>query len=138
MCGQNHAPPASRPVPESCQLRLHGPVLATSSSTTDTKKASMDFLGSSTTRPPSPTVTTVTIACDQFFWRRPIFGIFCSKHFFANGHQDAHMISYGTFSYSHRSRVRWLMHAKYMHELCSLLMHIPTYYNVISCYNHVL
>jgi hypothetical protein len=31
-----------------------------------------------------------------------------------------------------------LMHAKYMHALCSLLMHIPTYYNVISCYNHVL
>jgi hypothetical protein len=30
------------------------------------------------------------------------------------------------------------MHAKYMHELCSLLMHIPTYYNVISCYNNVL
>jgi hypothetical protein len=29
------------------------------------------------------------------------------------------------------------MHAKYMHELCSLLMHIPIYYNVISCYNHV-
>jgi hypothetical protein len=28
------------------------------------------------------------------------------------------------------------MHAKYAHELCSLLMHIPTYYNVISCYNH--
>jgi hypothetical protein len=25
-----------------------------------------------------------------------------------------------------------------MHELCSLLMHITTYYNVISCYNHVL
>jgi hypothetical protein len=32
----------------------------------------------------------------------------------------------------------YLMHAKYMHELCSLLMHIPTYYNVISSYNHVL
>jgi hypothetical protein len=31
-----------------------------------------------------------------------------------------------------------LMHAKYMHKLCSLLMHIPTYYNVISYYNHVL
>jgi hypothetical protein len=31
-----------------------------------------------------------------------------------------------------------LMHPKYMHELCNLLMHIPTYYNVISCYNHVL
>jgi hypothetical protein len=30
------------------------------------------------------------------------------------------------------------MHAKYMHELCSLLIHIPTYYNVISCYNHQL
>jgi hypothetical protein len=29
-----------------------------------------------------------------------------------------------------------LMHAKYMHELCSLLMHIPIYYNNISCYNH--
>jgi hypothetical protein len=23
-----------------------------------------------------------------------------------------------------------------MHELCSLLMHITTYYNVINCYNH--
>jgi hypothetical protein len=33
----------------------------------------------------------------------------------------------------------WLvMHAKYMHKLCSLLMHSATYYNVISCYNHVL
>jgi hypothetical protein len=31
-----------------------------------------------------------------------------------------------------------LMHAKYMHDLYSLLMHIPTYYNAISCYNHVL
>jgi hypothetical protein len=31
-----------------------------------------------------------------------------------------------------------LMHAKYMHKLCSLLMHIPIYYNAISCYNHVL
>jgi hypothetical protein len=31
-----------------------------------------------------------------------------------------------------------LMHAKCMHELCSLLMHIPTYYDVISCFNHVL
>jgi hypothetical protein len=30
------------------------------------------------------------------------------------------------------------MHAKYMHDLCSLLMHNPIYYNVISCYNHVL
>jgi hypothetical protein len=29
-----------------------------------------------------------------------------------------------------------LMHAKYTHERCSLLMHIPTYYNIISCYNH--
>jgi hypothetical protein len=32
----------------------------------------------------------------------------------------------------------WLMHAKFLHELCNLLMHIPTYYNVISCYNRVL
>jgi hypothetical protein len=31
-----------------------------------------------------------------------------------------------------------LMHVKCMHELCSLLMHIPTYYDVISCFNHVL
>jgi hypothetical protein len=31
-----------------------------------------------------------------------------------------------------------LMHAIYMHELCSLLLHIPTYYNVISFYKHVL
>jgi hypothetical protein len=29
-----------------------------------------------------------------------------------------------------------LMHAKYMYDLCSLFMHISTYYNVISCYNH--
>jgi hypothetical protein len=32
----------------------------------------------------------------------------------------------------------YVMHAKYMHDLCTLLMHIPTYYNVISCYNYVL
>jgi hypothetical protein len=32
----------------------------------------------------------------------------------------------------------YVMHAKYMHDLCSLLMHIPIYYNVISFYNHVL
>jgi hypothetical protein len=25
-----------------------------------------------------------------------------------------------------------------MHDLCSLFIHIPTYYNVISCYDHVL
>jgi hypothetical protein len=31
-----------------------------------------------------------------------------------------------------------LMHAKYVYDLCSLLMHIPTYYNIIGCYNHVL
>jgi hypothetical protein len=30
------------------------------------------------------------------------------------------------------------MHAKNMHDICSLLMRIPTYCNVISCYNHVL
>jgi hypothetical protein len=30
------------------------------------------------------------------------------------------------------------MHAVYMHELCSLLMHILIYYNVVSSYNHVL
>jgi hypothetical protein len=29
-----------------------------------------------------------------------------------------------------------LMHAKYMHDLYCLLMHIPTYYNVNRCYNH--
>jgi hypothetical protein len=40
---------------------------------------------------------------------------------------DEHGLSFGI-----------MMHAKYMHELCSLLMHIPTYYNVINCYNHVL
>jgi hypothetical protein len=33
---------------------------------------------------------------------------------------------------------RLLMHTKYMHELCSLLIHIPTYQDVISCYNHIL
>jgi hypothetical protein len=31
-----------------------------------------------------------------------------------------------------------LMHAKFMHELCSLLFHIPTYLDVMRCYNHVL
>jgi hypothetical protein len=31
-----------------------------------------------------------------------------------------------------------LMHAKYMHDLCSLLMYIPTYCNIIRCYNHIL
>jgi hypothetical protein len=31
-----------------------------------------------------------------------------------------------------------MMHAKYMHELCNLLMQIPTCYNVISCYDNVL
>jgi hypothetical protein len=30
------------------------------------------------------------------------------------------------------------MHAKFMHELCSLLFHIPTYLHVMICYNHVL
>jgi hypothetical protein len=27
---------------------------------------------------------------------------------------------------------RWLMHAKFMHELCSLLLHIPTYLHVVD------
>jgi hypothetical protein len=31
-----------------------------------------------------------------------------------------------------------LMHAKFMHELCSLLIYIPTYLDVMRCYNHVL
>jgi hypothetical protein len=31
-----------------------------------------------------------------------------------------------------------LMHGKFMHELCSLLMHIPTYLDIMRCYNHVL
>jgi hypothetical protein len=31
-----------------------------------------------------------------------------------------------------------MMHAKFMHELCSLLMHIPTYLDVMRYYNHVL
>jgi hypothetical protein len=31
-----------------------------------------------------------------------------------------------------------LVHAKFMHELCSLLLHIPTYVYVMRCYNHVL
>jgi hypothetical protein len=30
------------------------------------------------------------------------------------------------------SRTGQLIHAKYMREICSLLMHIPIYYNVIS------
>jgi hypothetical protein len=29
-----------------------------------------------------------------------------------------------------------VMHAKFMHELCSLLMHIPTYLDVMRYYNH--
>jgi hypothetical protein len=33
-------------------------------------------------------------------------------------------------------KFKYLMHAKYMHELCSLLMHIPRYHNFISYYNH--
>jgi hypothetical protein len=32
---------------------------------------------------------------------------------------------------------RRLMHAKFMHELCSLLTHIPIYLDVMRCYNHV-
>jgi hypothetical protein len=31
-----------------------------------------------------------------------------------------------------------VMHAKFRHELCSLLMHIPIYLDVMSCYNDVL
>jgi hypothetical protein len=31
-----------------------------------------------------------------------------------------------------------LMHEKFMHELCSLSLHIPTYLHVMRCYNHVL
>jgi hypothetical protein len=31
-----------------------------------------------------------------------------------------------------------LMHTKYMHDLCSLLMNTPTYYDAIIYYNHVL
>jgi hypothetical protein len=31
-----------------------------------------------------------------------------------------------------------VMHAKFMHELYSLLLHIPTYLVVMRCYNHVL
>jgi hypothetical protein len=34
------------------------------------------------------------------------------------------------------SRWTWLMHAKFMHELCYLLLHIPTYLHVMRCYNH--
>jgi hypothetical protein len=30
------------------------------------------------------------------------------------------------------------MHAKFMHQLCSLLMHIIIYLDVMRCYNHVL
>jgi hypothetical protein len=28
------------------------------------------------------------------------------------------------------------MHVKFMHELCSLLLNIPTYLDVMRCYNH--
>jgi hypothetical protein len=35
-----------------------------------------------------------------------------------------------------RNGVCPVMHAKFMHEFCSLLMHIPTYLNVMRCYNH--
>jgi hypothetical protein len=31
-----------------------------------------------------------------------------------------------------------MMHAKFMHELCSLLMQFPIYLDVMRCYNHVL
>jgi hypothetical protein len=31
-----------------------------------------------------------------------------------------------------------VMHANFMHELCCLLFHIPTYLHVMRCYNHVL
>jgi hypothetical protein len=30
-----------------------------------------------------------------------------------------------------------VMHAKFMHDLCSLFMHIPTYLDVMGCYNHI-
>jgi hypothetical protein len=40
--------------------------------------------------------------------------------------EDEHVLSLGM-----------LMHAKFMHELCSLLMYIPTYFDVMRCYNHV-
>jgi hypothetical protein len=40
--------------------------------------------------------------------------------------EDEHWLSLGI-----------LRHAKFMHELCSLLLHIPTYLNVMRCYNHV-
>jgi hypothetical protein len=33
---------------------------------------------------------------------------------------------------------RYRMNAKFMHELCSSLMHIPIYLDVMRCYNHVL
>jgi hypothetical protein len=33
-------------------------------------------------------------------------------------------------------RDRRVMHAKFMHELCSLLLHIPAYLHVMRCYNH--
>jgi hypothetical protein len=32
---------------------------------------------------------------------------------------------------SRRNTYRRLMHAKYMHELCSLLMHLPIYYMLL-------
>jgi hypothetical protein len=46
------------------------------------------------------------------------------------GRLDPRPLTHGPVSH------RWLMHAKYLHEISNLLMHIPTYYNIISCYNH--
>jgi hypothetical protein len=42
-------------------------------------------------------------------------------------------------AYLHNSIItKCMMHAKYKHKFCILLMHIPTYYIVTSCYHHVL
>jgi hypothetical protein len=44
----------------------------------------------------------------------------------------------GTVYRWHGLSLAMLMHLKCMHDLCSFMMHISTYYNVISYYNHVL
>jgi hypothetical protein len=50
------------------------------------------------------------------------------------GREPAAAVGQGGFT--HRLLVAVVMHVKYMHEHCSVLMYIPTYYNVISCYIH--
>ena len=50
------------------------------------------------------------------------------------------MFSFITFMLEdeHRLSLGMLMHVKCIHELCHLLLHIPTYLHVLRCYLHVL